>query len=49
MSDPKAVLAERGIDMPEEMNIKIVENSGNTVHITMPKVPTEQLQSLTKR
>ena len=39
MSDPKAVLAERGIDMPDNMNVNVVENSDNTVHITMPKAP----------
>ena len=39
MSDPKAVLAERGIDVPDNMNVNVVENSDNTVHITMPKTP----------
>ena len=36
MSDPKAVLAERGIYVPDNMYVKVVENSDNTVHITMP-------------
>ena len=40
MSDPKAVLAEHGIDVPDNMNVNVVENSDNTVHITMPKDPT---------
>ena len=39
MSDPKAVLAERGIEMPDGMDVKVVENSDNTVHITMPMAP----------
>ena len=39
MADPKAVLAERGIDMPDNIDVKVVENSDNTVHITMPKAP----------
>ena len=39
MSDPKAVLAERGIDVPDNMNVNVVENSDNTVHITMPMAP----------
>ena len=39
MSDPKAVLAERGIDMPDGMDVKVVENADNTVHITMPLAP----------
>ena len=39
MSDPKAVLAEFGIDIPENVDLNVVENSENTVHITMPKAP----------
>ena len=39
MSNPKAVLAEHGIDVPDNMNVNVVENSDNTVHITMPKAP----------
>jgi hypothetical protein len=39
MSDPKTVLAEHGIDMPANMDVTVVENSDNTVHITMPAAP----------
>ena len=39
MTDPKAVMAEHGIDVPANMNVNVVENSDNTVHITMPKAP----------
>ena len=39
MSDPKAVLAEHGIDVPANMNVNVVENTDNTVHITMPPAP----------
>ena len=39
MNDPKAVLAERGIDVPDNIDVNVVENSDNTVHITMPKAP----------
>ena len=39
MSDPKAVLTEYGIDVPANMNVNVVENSDNTVHITMPTRP----------
>ena len=38
-SDPKAVLAEYGIDVPANINVNVVENSDNTVHITMPPAP----------
>ena len=40
MADPKAVLAERGIEMPGGIDVNVVENSDNTVHITLPKDPT---------
>ena len=39
MTDPKAVLAEHGIDVPANINVNVVENSDNTVHITMPQAP----------
>ena len=39
MADPKAVLAEHGIDVPDNIDVKVVENSDNTVHITMPMAP----------
>jgi hypothetical protein len=39
MSDPKAVLAEYGMDVPANIDLNVVENSDNTVHITMPAAP----------
>ena len=39
MSDPKAVLAEHGMDVPANIDVNVVENSDNTVHITMPAAP----------
>ncbi len=39
MADPKAVLSERGIKMPEGIDVNVVENSDNTVHITLPVPP----------
>jgi hypothetical protein len=41
MADPKAVLTERGIEMPDGMDVKVVENNDNTVHITLPKSPVD--------
>ena len=35
-SDPKAVLAEHGIDVPDGIDVNVIENTGKTVHITMP-------------
>ena len=40
MTDPKAVLAEHGINVPDGIDVNVVENSDNTVHITMPAAPT---------
>ena len=39
MTDPKTVMAEHGIAVPADMNVNVVENSDNTVHITMPMAP----------
>ena len=39
MSDPKSVLAEYDMPVPDGMDVKVVENSDNTVHITMPMAP----------
>ena len=43
MADPKAVLAEHGMDVPDGMDVKVVENADNCVHITMPAAPTGHL------
>ena len=39
MSGPKAVLAEHGIDVPDGINVNVVENTDKTVIITMPQAP----------
>ena len=41
LSDPHAVLAEHGMDVPEGMNVNVVENTDNTVHVTLPPAPVE--------
>ena len=43
MRDPKAVLAEHGMPVPEGMDVKVVENADNCVHITMPMAPEGHL------
>ena len=40
MADPKAVLAEHGMPIPEGMVVNVVENTDTTVHITMPAPPS---------
>ena len=34
MADPKVVLAERGLEVPAGMDVTVVENNDNTIHIT---------------
>ena len=40
MADPKAVLAEYGMDVPDGMAVNVVENTDTTVYITMPAPPS---------
>ncbi|RPG14811.1 MAG: NHLP leader peptide family natural product precursor [Phycisphaera sp. TMED9] len=40
ISDPKAVLSEHGLEVPDGIDVKVVENSDNCVHIAMPAAPT---------
>ena len=43
MSDPKAVLAEHGMDVPDGRDVKVVENVDNDVCIMTPASPVEHL------
>ena len=43
MADPKAVLAEYDMPVPDNLDVKVVENNDNTVHITLPAPPTGHL------
>ena len=40
MADPKAVLAEHGLPVPGGIDVKVVENADDCVHITVPAPPT---------
>ena len=40
MADPKGVLKEHGLDVPDNLDVKVVENADNCVHITLPTPPT---------
>jgi hypothetical protein len=44
MSDPKAVLAEYDMAFPDGMDVKVVENADNCVHITMPADPSGHME-----
>ena len=39
MTDPKAVLAEFDMPVPDNMDVKVVENADDCVHITLPAPP----------
>ena len=39
MTDPKAVLAEYDMPVPENLDVKVLENADDCVHITLPAPP----------
>jgi hypothetical protein len=41
LADPAAVLKENGIEVPKEVNVKVMEDSGKTVHLILPERPSE--------
>ena len=43
MSDPKAVLAEYDVPVPDGIDVKVVENADDCVHITLPAAPAESM------
>jgi len=43
MADPKAVMKEHGLNVPDGIDVKVVENADDCVHITLPKKPSDDL------
>ena len=39
MSDPRAALAEVGVEVPAGTTIKVVENTADTQHVVLPVAP----------
>ena len=39
MSDPKSVLKDDGLEVPDGMDVKVVENADDCVYITLPPAP----------
>ena len=39
MADPKGVLKEHGLSVPDGIDVKVVENADDCVHITLPVPP----------
>lgn len=42
-ADPAAVLAEQGLDVPDDVEVRVVENTDNVVYLTLPPPPSEEL------
>ena len=40
MSDPRTVLKEHGLEVPDGIDVKAVENAEDRVHITLPTPPS---------
>ncbi|MBC03405.1 MAG: hypothetical protein CMJ34_08910 [Phycisphaerae bacterium] len=43
IGEPEAVMKEHGIDVPEALDIKVIENTEDHVHITLPNAPSDEL------
>ncbi len=43
VAEPRVALAEHGIDLPADLDFKIVENSDDRVHITLPRRAPDDL------
>ena len=41
LADPKAVLVEHGLSVPDGIEVKAVENTDDRVHITLPAPPAD--------
>jgi hypothetical protein len=41
MSEPKKVLAEFGMPVPEGLDVKVVENTNDTMYLTIPPAPSK--------
>ncbi len=39
IADPKKILAEFGMEVPEGLNVKVVENTEDTMYLTLPPAP----------
>ena len=43
VADPKAVLAEYDMPVPDNLDVKVVENADDCVHITLPAPPASHM------
>jgi Nitrile hydratase, alpha chain len=43
LADPRAVLAEHGIDVPDDVEVRVVEDTPRVRHFTLPPSPAGEL------
>lgn len=43
ISDPAAVLREEGIDVPDDVEVRVVENSERVFYLSLPPKPSGEL------
>ena len=43
MADPRAALAEAGVEPPPGLDFKVVENTNKVVHLVLPPPPSAEL------
>ncbi len=43
LSDPRAALAEAGVEVPAGTTVKVVENTADTQHVVLPVAPADEL------
>jgi Nitrile hydratase, alpha chain len=43
MADPKSVLADEGIEVPPEANVKVIDQQPNDMHLILPPKPAGEI------
>jgi len=43
LREPAKVLRESGISVPDDVEVRVVENTGNVIHFVLPARPDEEL------
>ncbi len=44
LSDPMKVFKENGVEVPEGVEIRMVENNADTMHLILPPEPSDELK-----
>jgi hypothetical protein len=47
LDDPKSVLQEYGLEVPEEVEVRVVESTDKVLYLTLPRQPTGDAGELT--